>query len=594
MPVKTPQSLEDWQSLLADQHLPILERTRNQIQKIMANPHLSITMYADPIHYDAGFCAEIFREVNLQRSKADKLPLTTLASALSHFGQSAFKSYVSQCQLLEKLGLAPLNLQGYLRTMQQACHAGLQARDWSQQRNVVQPEEPQLAALMQSITELMLWCYGDDVMPRVEELYYIKKLELQEASQQVLGCTLKQLGSVLAEKWVLPEMASEGLSTREDDFTLATGVSLAYEMSRVVSVNWYGERQQKMFSRIAHYKGKADGEIERRIHLNAVAMTEEIQAHGYEPPARLLPQLADDQYVYTQYQINKTPAKQAVSQSVKPENIKEVPQIKQELPASPARQEKVSSVEINQPEKTPPREKLKMNQALIERPQNSSVPSKQIKSKQPVASSKPEVLKQQNKVPARSVDTPPVTPEAVKPEVVKFSPQLVVAIKQFNQKVEAAEPAHNLIEQAVKMCLLCGVDRSKFFVKIPNKEILASRYFAEQKNIESLGAMKINIDKPNLFRLLMEKPRNLFLNENNQVKYLKSVPEQIRLLLGGKQFFATSIFVNNHAMGLMYADKLHDKLTEDEYKQFLAVCKLLSKGIVQSAHNKKKYEAAEA
>ena len=607
MPVTTPQSLDEWHSLLATQHLPILDRTRKQIEKIMANPNLSITMYADPIHYDAGFCAEIFREVNQQRAKADKLPLTTLASALSHFGQQAFKTYVEQCQLVEGLDLQPRNLQGYLRTMQQSCHAGLQARDWSQQRNVAQPEEPQLAALMQSITELMLWCYGDTVMPKIEELYYIKKLDLQDASQQVLGCSLKQLGSRLAETWALPEMAADALNPRDDDFTLATGVSLAYEMSRVVSVNWYGERQQQIFSRIARYKGKAEGEIERRIHLNAVAMTDEMQAHGYAAPAGLLPQLADDEFVYTQYLLEQP---QPAQKTPQPASVEKTPVVSKapaeaalakaaRRPLKPGQAESVRPATRKQPEP---------KQSETKRPEPKQLePCARIKQAPPATHKKPVVTPPKQSELAQKIaaqreatrkppaaTTKPVDKSAAKPSPAAISPQLAAAIRQFNQMIEKAEPAHNLIEQAVKMCLLCGVDRSKFFVKIPDKPILASRYFSEKEGIESLGSMKINMQKPNLFGLLMEKPRNLFLNESNQAKYLKSIPDQVRLLLGGKQFFAMSVFVNNHAMGLMYADKLHDKLTEAEFKQFLAICKLLSKGIVQSALNKKKHEASEA
>jgi len=40
-------------------------------------------------------------------------------------------------------------------------------------------------------------------------------------------------------------------------------------------------------------------------------------------------------------------------------------------------------------------------------------------------------------------------------------------------------------------------------------------------------------------------------------------------------------------MGLMYADKVKGDLTQSEYVQFQAICRLLSKGIVQSAKNKK-------
>ncbi len=485
------QGLVQWQSFLVDKPLPVLQRTKIDVQNLISQAQLSITQYAAPVLFDAAFSAYIFRYVNTQRVSAGKNPLTTMSNALSHLGQSAFEALLNKARIFEKLDLAEKNKQGYMRVMGQACHGLYQATDWAQQRETTQAEETQLAALLQTITELMLWCYAGDVMPKIENCCYGEKQTYEEAANKVLGCGMRELGAALAEVWQLPEMAVDGLNTRQDNFTLATGVSLASELARIVAINWYGKDAVDIIRKISRYKGRAEGEIEHRLHLNAVNISDVLIGKGYESPAKLLPQLADDSYIDVSFVLQTQAEKAELSETI----------------------EKKKAPTINR--------------------------------------------------------------------------ELAIAIKEFKLMVAQAKPAHDLIEQAVKACLLCGVQRSVFMVKIPDKKILVARYFEQISEDIKINNLKIPMDKPHVFTLLMEKNRNLFLNDSNRNKYWNYIPDNVKLSTGVKQFFAMPVFAGNQAMGLMYADKIKGDLSQTEFEQCQAVCRLLSKGILQSARNKK-------
>lgn len=542
--------LAQWLAYLSDKPLPILNRTKLEVQSLINQAQLSITQYAAPIMFDGGFSARLFSHINKQRVAAGRNPLTTLDNALSHLGQSAFQVFLNNAPLLEELKLSEINTQGYLRTMGNACHGALQAKNWALQRNVMQPEETQLATLLQSVTELMLWCYGENTMQKIEHLCYVKKQSYEDAAKSVLGCGMRELGLALSEKWKLPEMVVDGLSSRQDNFTLATGVSLASELARIVSQNWYGKQASDVIQRIAKYKAKGEGEIEHRLHLNAVAMTEELVENGYMAPASLLPLLADDNYVNRQFVFEE---KEDAVVSLKSEEPKP------ETPVKVARQ-------------SPNKEQQKeIKQAA--RGITSPPPVRPSVKKQPAAVSDDNQVKN------------PVEVAKKKPQV---NAELAVAIKQFQLMVAKGAPAHDLIEQAVKTCLLCGVQRCVFLIKVPKKNMLVSRYIEQVSEDIAIKVLKIPLDNPHVFTLLMEQSRNLFLNKTNYVKYSNSIPAPVKLAIGVKYFFAMSIFANTHAMGLMYADKVKGELTAEEFSQFQGVCRLLSKGIVQSAHNKKK------
>ena len=554
--------LAEWQTFLIDKPLPILMRTKLDVQDLIDQPQLSITQYVGPILFDACFSASIFKHVNTQRVKAGRNPLTTLENALSHLGQSAFQNFLNQTPIFEELKLSPRNAQGYMRAMGQACHASLQAKRWGEQRNAAQFEEVLLAALLQNITELMLWCYADKTMLKIEHACYVEKQGYEAAANEVLGCEMRELAVALADTWNLPEMLGDGLRSKLDNFTLATGAALASELARVVDINWYGKEAVNLIEKIAKYKGKKEGEVEHLLHLNAVHISPILLDKNYQSSARLLPQLADDDYVDPQFILQS-------EQQEKEVQNKEVQNKEEET-------KKAKNVSL---------EAIKARAALIKK----TIAEKKIEEKK----SEAEVL-QKTEVSANSVDSS-VSKVAVKKEkdAVKennkpvISAELAKSIQVFKQMVAQGKQVHELIEHVVQTMLLCGVERCVFVVKLPNKKILVSRYVAHVSEDIAMRSLKVPVNTPHVFTLLIEKSRNVFINDKNRAKYWDLIPEQVKLIIGVKQFFAMSIFANNHAMGLMYADKVKGVLTTEEYAQFQAICRLLSKGIVESIKHKK-------
>lgn len=570
------KGLAQWTSFLADKPLPVLQRTKKDVQDLIDQPQLSIMQYAAPILFDAGFSAQIFRYVNSQRISSGKNPLTTMSNALSHLGQTAFQNFLNKQQLFENLQLDDKHIKGYKRVMGQTCHALFQATDWAHQRHVTQPEEMQIATLLQTIAELMLWCYADDVMPKIEELCYVKKRPYEQAANEVLGCNMRQLGATLARRWSLPEMAQDGLTSKRDDFTLACGVSLAMELAREVGINWYARNAKNVIQHIAKYKGKAEGEIEHRLHLSAVYSSDALLDKGYMSPAMLLPQLADEQYIYSEYIIQ--PAK--VKKDIEPAKTTKSTEVLKPLIASKLLAADKNNRSIIEPnDKTPISKKSEPKKPLTTKPtpRKREVEKTDIKR---VAANKQQAIE---KVAAQKM-------QSQEGGDLSNTQQLGLSIKTFQLMVVHGLPAHNLIEYAVNFSIFTGIQRCVFLTKIPNKKQLHARYTQQQPESDKLKSLKISIDKPHVFSLIMEKSRGLFLNDSNRSKYWNSIPDTVKLAIGGKAFFAVSIFVNNHAVGMLYGDKVKGQLTDDEFKQFQGVCRLLSKGIVQSTHNKNKHK----
>ena len=316
-----PNDLRSWLDELATRSLPMLSSTTAELDEVMSNAQLSVMQYAIPILNDPGLTANLLKKANQDRTAAGRHPLTTMNNVMSHLGQGQLKQQQAQSKMLGELNLPDRNRQGYLRYVAEACHCACQARDWAELRGVNEPEEMYLAALLQNIAELALWCYGGDDMAKIEHETQVNKRSYVEAAKKVLGCSMRELGVALAERWCLSELTIDALKSDYKGFTLATGVALASRLAHSASSNWYDTLTRQCIEDIATYKGKAVGDVERRIHQNALAMTDDFVRLGYMPPARLLPMLADEQYVDQQFVFtdNVQSATAPVSESKQPE-----------------------------------------------------------------------------------------------------------------------------------------------------------------------------------------------------------------------------------------------------------------------------------
>jgi len=551
------QGLAHWHAFLSKKSLPILTRTKKDVQALIDQTHLSITQYTTPIFYDACFSALIFQHVNGARQASNKNPLTTLGNALSHMGQMSFQNFLNKSLLLETLKLSDKNYQGFIRVMGQSCHASLQSREWALQRSVAETEEIQLAALLQNVAELMLWCYADDAMPKIEEQCYINKKTYEQATNEILGCGMRELGARLSETWNLPEMATNGLVTRQDDFTLATGVSLASDLARIVTRTWYGKEAVDVISHIAKYKGKSEGEIERRLHIAAVNVNDVLIDKGFSAPAKLLFQLADDDYKDPQFVLEK---------------IAPIKNINNDMQAKIAKDDKIAK-NISSKDKLTAIEKIKSFDArrnILEKIKAQKLSANLAKDTQ-VKPVHDDIKKISNK-----------NENNDDKNISKISNELTASIEKFDLLVAENKSAHDLISFVVNVFLLCGVQRCVFLIKIKNKDMLVAKYSAESMRDILINDFKITLNKPHIFKRLLEKNSSIFISDENYGKYCGLVPENIKMSIGVKRFFISSIFLNDRAIGLVYADKVKGKLTQAEFTQFKGVCRLLSKGLAKS------------
>jgi hypothetical protein len=114
-----------------------------------------------------------------------------------------------------------------------------------------------------------------------------------------------------------------------------------------------------------------------------------------------------------------------------------------------------------------------------------------------------------------------------------------------------------------------GLQRILFAMLTPDRQHIRARFVREEEQSD-LGSFKAPAGTRNLFAVLINKPAALWVNGDNQMKYLPLIPSEVAGLINTGEFMTVSVVVNAKPVGLLYADTRAGKLTKDQFERFKA------------------------
>ena len=294
--------LDGWLKELADKKIPVLKHRRDQMLEILEDEAGHSIAECQPILLsDPLMAANLFRSMNQQRAKDNRLPITTVSSLLSLFGSSRLLNELKAMVCIEDLGLPEANLKGIENCLKQGWYCSWFAMKWVTDRGAREPEEVLVASVMQSIPELMLWCYGGDALLQINHhAYYECKTYYQEVTK-VLGCNKREIGQQLAKQWHLPELVEFGFETKFNAYTHATAIGLAAVLARICQHSWYGPDMEFFHEKATHYFGEEENKVAIHLHRQLLELAEEEMELGYRPVVSMLIYTDDKKYPEPEY-----------------------------------------------------------------------------------------------------------------------------------------------------------------------------------------------------------------------------------------------------------------------------------------------------
>ena len=236
-----PRDLAGWVTFLSSAEMPILRQTarrldhaRQQIDRVNGRDITDIVLQ-DPLL--AIRVLAYIQEASHRRLQSD---ITNIASAVMMLGIDPFFRKFDQPRTLETmLSGQPQALLGVVQVILRTQRASHYAHEWAFARHDMNVEEVALAALLNDIAEILLWCFAPHLAIEIRSrLQADRSLRSANAQQDVLGFPLADLQLALCHAWHLPELLTTLMDDGKAHLQRVQNVKLAVNLARHSTGGW--------------------------------------------------------------------------------------------------------------------------------------------------------------------------------------------------------------------------------------------------------------------------------------------------------------------------------------------------------------------
>ena len=235
------QGIETWVTLFSESSLPIMRHTRRQLEELETNSErvsareLSLIVLQDPI-----LSVRVLAYIQTQRGLHLQNDITTIGSAIMMSGIEPFFKRFHDLPTIENVlkDEPPQAWLGVMQVIRRLQRAGEYAYDWALWRHDINAEEVRLAALLDDLSELLLWCFAPKLALKIRQLKNENRgMRSAFAQEKILGFTLHELQLQLCRVWHLPELLSKLMD--EADSPRCRNVNLAVRLARHSAQGWH-------------------------------------------------------------------------------------------------------------------------------------------------------------------------------------------------------------------------------------------------------------------------------------------------------------------------------------------------------------------
>ena len=156
-----------------------------------------------------------------------------------------------------------------LELLARSFHAAVQARNIAGYVLSRHEEEVFIAALLYNVGELAFWGCGGEQVEELAQLLTQPGIKADEAVQQVLGTSFRQLSLGLVRSWNLGELTSLAHSQAAGSDPAARAVALGVQISEAALGGWECERMTALTKAVADFTGVHENDALQQILASA-------------------------------------------------------------------------------------------------------------------------------------------------------------------------------------------------------------------------------------------------------------------------------------------------------------------------------------
>ena len=236
-----PRDLAAWLSLFGAAEMPILRQTARRLDEARRHiDRVSGRDITDIVLQDPLLAIRVLAYIQSLASKHLRSDITNITSAVMMLGvEPFFRKFENPITIETMLSRKPQALLGVLQVIMRTQRASRYAHDWAFARHDMNVEEVALAALLNDLAEVLLWCFAPEQAIEIRSrLLAEKTLRSSSVQREVLGLALDELQLALCHAWHLPELLTTLMDSGSAQLPRVQNVKLAVDLARHSVDGW--------------------------------------------------------------------------------------------------------------------------------------------------------------------------------------------------------------------------------------------------------------------------------------------------------------------------------------------------------------------
>lgn len=282
------QDIESWIERITNNEMPIFGRTVQEVIRVSESDKSSAAQLSQAVLNDASMTGRVLKLANSVYYKRGERKFSTISRAISLLGFDTVRSMCLTVALIDSLGQGN-NREHLVREMARSLHAATQARLIAQERNDKSPEEIYICTLLFRIGDMAFWCFCGEEGERVDAALKKPGVTPESAQREVLGFSLNELSSGLAEKWSLGDLLKSTLENPDRKEARAQSIVLSHELAVVAEQGWESVEVHRLTQELSKLATTETHILREKIHKEARQAVKNVSYYGAKVIADIIP-----------------------------------------------------------------------------------------------------------------------------------------------------------------------------------------------------------------------------------------------------------------------------------------------------------------
>jgi len=276
-----------WVTRLIRENMPIFNRTVQIVAAAASRENGSLSELAWAILEDPTLTVQVLKLANGTYYNPYSTRISTVSRAVMRLGFNTIREICLSIALIETV-LCSLHKEKVALEVARAFHAAFQARNIAILRNLPEPEEVFVAALLTRIGNIAFWCFAGEVGEQLERAMLDSERE-DQAELKILGFKLERLTLRLSQEWKLGSLLESALVDRKGIDPRVRSIKLGCAVAQASEQGWNSPRVEQIVKETAGFLNLTREETAKVLHESAKAAAEITETFGARRSSRLVP-----------------------------------------------------------------------------------------------------------------------------------------------------------------------------------------------------------------------------------------------------------------------------------------------------------------